>query len=358
MTYRAEILARFTGEGSGDVLYLPDLTLWYAWHNSRGTLPEKWEGSPLTQIAREMNVPTWLAMAPYQVETPGVEIVTTEQDGERIVHTQTKAGALVARWTLGPDGDWWQVEYPVKSADDLEAVLELAQARTYVLQATELQRLEKSVGEDGIVAIEIPRRPYSDLLHEFLGWGEGLFLLSDPRVEKINEVLDAKVQHFVQEVVELPGTLVLSPDNLDGQFVTPRAFRQYLAASYARTADLLLKHGKRLVVHIGGPIRHLLAPLAEAGVNGVEGIAGAPQGDVTLTQAREVAGAQITLWGGIPQDFFLDTHDWDEFEAAVIDAARDVRKDNRMILGVADRVPVNSELGRLEAIPELMGKVR
>jgi hypothetical protein len=45
--------------------------------------------------------------------------------------------------------------------------------------APDLARLEATVGEEGILAIEIPRRPYSDLLHEFLGWSEGLFLV-DP----------------------------------------------------------------------------------------------------------------------------------------------------------------------------------
>jgi hypothetical protein len=358
MTYQAEILERFTEDGREGILYLPDLTLWYDHHNARGTLPEKWDGYSLPQITREMNVPTWLATAPYRTETPGVEIVTTEQGGERVVRTQTRAGSLLARWTLGPDGDWWQVEYPVKNADDLNAVLELAEARTYVLQSAELKHQQALVGEDGVVAIEIPRRPYSDLLHEFLGWGEGLFFLSDPRVEQVNRVLDAELQRFVQEVVELPGTLVLSPDNLDGQFVTPRAYQQYLADSYAHTVDLLDEHGKRLVVHIGGPIRHLVAPLAEAGVCGLEGIAGAPQSDMTLTEAREATGPRTTLWGGIPQDYLLGTHDWSEFEATVMGAARDARKDGRMILGVADRIPVNSELSRLEAIPELAGKVR
>ena len=39
--------------------------------------------------------------------------------------------------------------------------------------------------------------------------------------------------------------------------------------------------------------------LAEAGVDGVEGIAGPPQSDITLAEARQLAGPGITLWGGI-----------------------------------------------------------
>ena len=47
-----------------------------------------------------------------------MKVRTTEQDGQRVVRSQTPAGELVARWTLGPDGDWWQMEYPVKGVAD------------------------------------------------------------------------------------------------------------------------------------------------------------------------------------------------------------------------------------------------
>jgi hypothetical protein len=260
---------------------------------------------------------------------------------------------MVARWTLGPDDDWWQTEYPVKTKADLAAALELVQARSYVLDGDDLARLEATVGEEGILAIEIPRRPYSDLLHEFLGWSEGLFLVDEPAAGEIMATLESKLQELVQAVAELPGHVVLSPDNLDGQFIPPPTFQAYLADSYRLTADVLHQRNKHLLVHVGGPIRHLLTPLAEAGVDGIEGIAGPPQGDVSLAQAREIAGPDVTLWGGIPQDFLPDTHDRGRFEAAVMQAAQEAKGDSRMILGVADRVPVDAELSRLEAISSL-----
>jgi hypothetical protein len=297
-----------------------------------------------------------LAVPAYRVETPGVEVRITESAEERVIRTETRAGTLVARWTLGPDGDWWQAEYPVKVAEDLVAVLELVKARTYVLDRGELERWEATVGDDGVVALEIPRRPYSDLLHEFLGWSEGLLYLRDPAVDEILCVLDDKLQGLASEVARSPGDMVLSPDNLDGQFVSPRAYQTYLADSYRATAELLHQYDKRLVVHVGGPIKRLLAPLVEAGVDGLEGICGPPQGDLTLAQARKAAGTGTTLWGGIPQDALLATHEYAEFEDAVVQAVREAQEDGRTILGIADRVPVNAELSRLRAIPDLIKK--
>ena len=64
----------------------------------------------------------WLTFQPWHLEHTGVEIVTTEESGERVIRSETTAGMLEARWTLGPDGDWWQTEYPVKTDQDLEAM--------------------------------------------------------------------------------------------------------------------------------------------------------------------------------------------------------------------------------------------
>lgn len=108
------------------------------------------------------------------------------------------------------------------------------------------------------------------------------------------------------------------------------------------------------LVHVGGPIKHLVAPLAETGIDGIEGVAGPPQSDISPADIWKAVGPEFTLWGGIPQDFLLATRDKEDFEATVIQAVQETVGDNQMILGVADRVPVDAELDRLEAIPKLI----
>jgi len=363
MPPKQEILSRFTGEGDGTPFYVPDLTLWYDWHQERGTLPQVWLELSLPQawrdlslpgVAKALGVPVWLTFQPWRVETHGVEIRKTEQERERIICSETAVGTLEARWTLGPDGDWWQTEYPVKGDQDLAAALEVVKARSYVLDTAGLSWSGTMVGEDGILALEIPRRPYSDLLHEFLGWGDGLLLLGTPIAQEMMAILEAKLQDLIKEVARLPGDLVFSPDNLDGQFISRRMFEKRLLDSYKQTAETLHAEGKRILVHAGGPIRHLLAILAEAGLDGIEGIAPPPQGNTSLAEARELVGPEMTLWGGIAQDYLPGTHEVEAFEAAVRQAVQEAKGDPRVILGVADRVPVNAELSRLAAIPRLI----
>lgn len=357
MTYRTEFLARLAGSGGRAPFFVPDLTIWHKWHAQRDTLPRGW-GTSLASAARALGVPAWVPCKPWQTQYAGVEWTTDERDNERIVRFRTPQGELVARWVVGPDGDWWQTEYPVKTLDDLALAREVVHARFYVLDDAELSAVQREVGDDGVIALELPMRPYSDVLHTLLGWGEGLTLMlgaGKAIVEEIMAALEEKLHKVAIAVAALPGDILLAPDNLDGQYISPRAFKAQLAPSYARTVELAQRHGKPLVVHVGGPAQRLAPLLAAAGVDAIEGIAGAPQSDLTLADARVSAGPDVTLWGGIPQDCF--TPEWDDaaFETAVAQALGEAADDPRMILGVADRVPPDALVERLQRVARLTG---
>ena len=97
--------------------------------------------------------------------------------------------------------------------------------------------------------------------------------------------------------------------------------------------------------------------LSEINVDGVEGVAGPPQSDITLAEAREACGPELTLWGGIPQDFLVTVRTEKEFKTAVHEATQQSKGDGRMILGIADRVSVDADFGRLEAVARLIEEV-
>ena len=357
MTLRNDILARFTGTGGATPLFLPDLTLWHKWHHELGTLPAGWRDASLPQAARHLNSPIWAVARPWQAVTPGVATTSEESVDERVIRHETAFGMLTTRFTRGPDGDWWLTEYPLKSVDDLKAARALIEARSYTIDTSDLAALREDVGEGGSIALELPMRPYSEMLHAFVGWSEGLMLFAGdgrPALLEMLAILEDKVQGLVEQVAALPGDLLLSPDNLDGQYISPRVFRDHFAGSYRRTIEAAHRQGKPLVVHVGGPIRRILPLLAEAGIDGVEGIAGPPQSDATLAEARQLAGPGVTLWGGVPQDLLQDIHEQEEFQAGIAEALRQAVGDSRMILGVANRVPVDAEFARLQALPGLL----
>jgi hypothetical protein len=355
MSIHTRIMERFAvAAGPSSPLFLPDLSLWHRWHKERSSFPAGWEGESIPEICRRRGLPIWLPVRPWHLEYRDLPVEITQSEDVRETRWETSGGTLLARWTLGPDGDWWQTDYPAVSADKLPAAREIVDSMTYHPDAALAEQAREQVAEDGVVALELPMRPLSDLLHSFLGWSEGLLLLWEQpdAIRELVGVLEGKLQDLLSTLTGFPGDLYLSPDNLDGQFVSPDMFAEYLAPSYQATTARL--GNKPLIVHAGGPLRPLLAPLAGCGVSGIEGVSGPPQSDATLAEAREHAGDGLTLWGGIAQDAVLAGTEEGAFRTA-LDAALAQGRSPRILLGVADRVPPEALVERLEAIDEAAG---
>lgn len=348
------VLSRISGR-EAPLPFLPDLTLWHKWHAARATLPSQWKGMGIPEICRAIGVPFWRTERPWRIELPGIRVETTEADGSRVTRWETPSGTLQARWTLGPDGDWWQTEYPVKAASDLAAAMDAARARRYVAVP-----VTAGPEPDGITALDLPMRPYADVLANMLGWSEGMMLfLEEPEpIREMIDVLDAKLQALAIEVARIPGPVVLCPDNLDGMFVSPPAFEEHLLESYRKTAEILHASGKLVVVHGGGVLKGLLPGLGRSGIDCVEGVCGPPQSDAGLRDARRLAGPGPSLWGGIAQDALLPATDEAGFLAALESALAEARGDPRAILGVADKVPVEAVPERLERIARRVAEAR
>jgi hypothetical protein len=334
--------------------YLPDLTLWHRWHASNRTLPSGWDRT-LPGCAAAIGAPAWIVWKPWDTSYDGATTSTTHSGKIRRMAFRADDREIYAIWQRGPDRDWWQTRYPVNDLADLDTALAVARARRYVVRTG--NRSDEALATTGILAIELPMSPLSDLFHTLLGWNSGLELFLGEGRERVEEVMAAlgrPIFPLVEQLADLPCDVLLVPDNLDGQYVSPRFFRQYIARVYTAISEIARDHGKRLAVHAGGPVRRLLPLLAESGVDMAEGVAGPPQSDAPLDEARQAAGVDLILWGGLPQDFLLETRSAGEFEDALAAAAALVRRDPRALLGVADRVPPAALIPRLQGIPGLI----
>ena len=64
MNLKEYILNRFTGTGPGHPIFMPDLTLWYPWHRTQGTLPEGWQDYTMIRVAQALGRSTVHTAAP------------------------------------------------------------------------------------------------------------------------------------------------------------------------------------------------------------------------------------------------------------------------------------------------------
>jgi hypothetical protein len=351
MNFKEILLAQFNGQAPNRPLFMPDLSLWFDWHSKRGTLPEAHKGNSLPDIASALNCPAWMVHTPWQLEHDGIDVTREKSETQRIIKYHTKSRVLSEIWSLGPDGDWWQTEYPVKDEDDLDAAEEIVNAMQYRPKPSH----QPETGSNPCIVdvIQLPKTPYSDMLHTMLGWSDGLMLMmaEEDRLTEMLEVMEAKRNELIQKLAaDCSHSIFLAPDNLDGQFISPGSFGNHLEESYRKTCETLHQHDNYLWVHIGGISKHLVPLLAESGIDGLSGISGPPQSDATLVDARKATGPNITLWGGIPQDYVMPMVDLSLLIESIEAAKAFAENDNRTIIGIADHVPVEAEFSRLQEI--------
>jgi hypothetical protein len=351
MNFKETLFAQLKGTPPIRPLFMPDLSLWFDWHSKRGTLPEAHKESSLPDIASALNCPAWIVHTPWKLEHDGIDVTREKSETQRIIKYHTKSRVLSEIWSLGPDGDWWQTEYPVKDEDDLDAAEEIVNAMQYRLKPS--NPAEDASNPCVIDVIQLPKTPYSDMLHTMLGWSDGLMLMmaEEDRLTEMLEVMEAKRDELIKKLAaDFSHSIFLAPDNLDGQFISPASFGNHLEASYQKACATLHQHSKFLMVHIGGISKHLLPLLAGSSIDGLAGISGPPQSDATLPDARKAAGSAITLWGGIPQDYVMPMVDLSLLIESIEAAKAFAENDNRTIIGISDHVPVEAEFSRLQEI--------
>ena len=351
MNFKEIVLAQFQGKAPSHPLFMPDLGLWFDWHRHRGTLPEGYRESSLADIASALDCPAWRIRTPWQLDHNGIDVTSEISETRRVIQYRTKSRVLSEIWSLGPAGDWWQTEYPVKDEEDLDAAGEIVRAMRYRLKSVAKPETDS---DSGIIdVIQLPKTPYSDMLHTMLGWSDGLMLMmaEENRLVELLGVMEEKRNELIRNLVaDCSHAIFLAPDNLDGQFISPAAFGTHLESSYRKTCEMLHQHANYLLVHIGGVSKHLSPLLALAGIDGLAGISGPPQSDATLCETRKTTGLDITLWGGIPQDYVMQQHDLSVLIQSVEEAKAFAETDNRPIIGIADHVPVEAECSRLKEI--------
>jgi len=335
--------------------FVPDLNLWHEWHSLRGTLPEKLAGLGLPGVCSLLGVPAWMPRRAWSRELREVTMETVQDAGSKKIIYKTAGREFTALWNRGPDGDWWQTEYPVKQADDLVLF------RSLVLDEELTPRpelLDPDPGDPGWSALELPLSPFPRLMLEMLGFSEGPVLLFEAE-DEIREILSLAGERYTRQVTKILGEnrensgvrFAYMADNLDASFISPGYFKDFLLETYQKTADILHGSGYELMVHAGGPVGNLLELISQSGIDGIAGICGPPQGDTPFPQARIKAVSGLLLWGGLAQDYLMPSVSEDEFTAAMEMVKS--QADDRCIFGIADHVPVEAEWDRIQKAADL-----
>ncbi len=126
------------------------------------------------------------------------------------------------------------------------------------------------------------------------------FLLEDPGFARTLLDLHEKAQlDLIKQCVNSGAKVIMSMDNLDTMFHPPDFVEAYSASFYEKASSICHSHGAKFFIHACGNQRDNLPLISSYGVDGLEGVAFPPFGDVDLDEAMQITSDNFIITGGI-----------------------------------------------------------
>lgn len=300
------------------IVYGPNYWQWFAHHKNHGTLPREAEHCcaqldlikhlGLDVFSRNVYCDQRRVWYGGLAETifRGIEVEQHEQaQGDDLVFDRrfhTRAGTLQERQrhvfresTLVQEK--FLIDDHTRQLDELE---EFLRARSWQFHEDRYRAASQQVGSQGLVIAGELHSPLK-MLHFLLGPAATTYLLVDEprRAAELLAVHEAAQLDLVRQMAAAGVKVMMSMDNLDAVFHTPAYLEQCSASYYEKASRICHEHDSLFFIHACGRQKVNLQRIASYGVDGLEGVAFPPLGDVELDEAMRLSGDRLIITGGI-----------------------------------------------------------
>lgn len=182
----------------------------------------------------------------------------------------------------------------------LKALEVFVQARRWRFNDQHYLAEQARVGDDGLVIAGELFSPLK-MLHLVLGPVQTIYLVTDypESVQTLCDMHEAAQLDLVRQMAEAGVPAMMSMDNLDSVFHPPHYVEAFSASFYEKASRICHEHGSTFFIHACGQQRANLKRISALGVDGLEGVAYPPLGDVSLVEAMEMTGDRFIITGGI-----------------------------------------------------------
>ncbi|BCW99841.1 MAG: hypothetical protein KatS3mg024_2668 [Armatimonadota bacterium] len=357
MTFRERTIRIFRHEPVDNIVYQPRIEHWYNYNKRHGTLPPPYDRMELLEVYDHLGC----SIRPYHYfndclkieEHPDVRTEVRPTHDGHIVFTITPVGALVRRVEVSELARH-TVEYPVKSAEDVDTLEWLLRNRTAWFDMDLFRQLNEMVGERTAPMMYLPRVNMQRILIELVGWENALFMLADdrPLLERLVRIINETDETWLQVVLDCPIEIFNFGDNIDEYLLSPPLFEEFVLPVYQDRARRFRERGKFTHSHFDGNVKHLLKYLQVSGLDGFEALTPQPQGDLTIQEMKEALGDNLILLDGIPMTAFLPSTPYEEFERQTREIIETFSPN--LILGISDEPSPVCDIERVRRAGEIM----
>ena len=304
----------------GRVVYAPNYWQWFTHHRNHGLLPAELAGvSSQLELIQFLGLdvfsrniycdPTrcWFGGLAEEV-WEGVEVEVEERrrtEGRDIITERTfrtRAGTLTERLRfVFAESTLVQEKFLIDDfAAQADAFALLVQGRKWRFNRALYERSQHAVGDSGLVNAGELYSPLK-LMHLSAGADQAVFILED-HPEQCREIMaahEAAQLDLVAQMLDARVPSMIAMDNLDAAFHPPRYVERYSASFYEKASRLCRESGATFFIHACGRQKPLLPIIAALGVDGLEGVAYPPLGNVQLDEAMRLGGDRMIITGGI-----------------------------------------------------------
>lgn len=386
MNHHERMLATIRGEPTDQIPWAPRMDLWYIAQRARGAVPVEFANMNMVQVAERLDVAVHAIGAdftipggrdnslralgidnhqdyPYRVELRGLPLESSD-DGENLqTRVQTPAGAvflhLYRSQSMARDGISlpFVKSYAIQSVADLEKVAQIFEHLVVIPTPESYRAFHQRVGDRGIAIARGPvaASPMHLILHELVAMDQFFYLYHDEpeAMHRLTARMEPYFDACLDALVASDAEVVFWGANYDQDLTWPPFFQKEIAPWLKKASDRLHAAGKLVLTHTDGENKKLLPIYPSCGFDVAESFCPTPMTKTTLAEMLQGLRPTITVFGGIPSVALLDSAMTDQvFEQYLDNLFASIGAGDHLILGVADNVPPDANLARLEVIKQ------
>ena len=345
------------GRSGGKIIWQPRIIAWY-WNRAleKDGLPAPYTGMSVPDFFRKLGVSTRVYNGLecfVSHEDARVRVTKRELGGDDYEELiETPVGKQRRVWHKDPSNAWpSRVKYEIASEEEMRIAIWREERRTWTWDQARYEQLSEEWAGLGALTMHIPWTTVENLYVSTMGVEGGVYALADypGTCEAYFEALNRNQEQLIEVINACPMEVINFGDNVHAGTLSPRLFEKYVLGVYQRRCELLHNGGKFCHAHWDGNVKPLLPYAKETGLDGIEAITPAPQGDVTLEEAKEALGDMFLL-DGIPAIYFDKTYS----EKTLVEHTKrciELFAPN-LVLGISDEMSGTGEIERIGLVTE------
>jgi hypothetical protein len=185
-------------------------------------------------------------------------------------------------------------------ANEFEVFKQFVAKRRWTFNKRKYDDICQSVGDNGIVIAGEFFSPLK-MLHFAMGPVNTVYFLMEypDKAKELMELHEKAQLDCIKECVDYGVKVIMSMDNLDTMFHPPDYVAEYSSSYYKKASAICHSAGAKFFIHACGQQKDNLKLISSYGVDGLEGVASPPLGDVMLDEALAITHEHFIMTGGI-----------------------------------------------------------